>query len=214
MDQRQGAKRGAALERGEHLVVLDHQRALVGHEVLEGVDPALDHLLHLVEDPLVPAGDRHVIRDVGADLRGRLAVPLVERADQRAVGARQHEINQHGGAAGGRRKGARLEGLGRGGAHERHLQMGVRVDAAGDDIGIRGVNGFVALQVLADPGDLLALDQDVGLPGAIGGDDGAALDDFGHGSSLPIITNVPGLTRDLEPRCTTGRGPGSRPGHR
>jgi hypothetical protein len=38
MHQRQRAERGAALEGGEHLVVIDHQRALVGHEVLEGVD--------------------------------------------------------------------------------------------------------------------------------------------------------------------------------
>ena len=40
--------------------------------------------------------------------------------------------------------------------------MRVRVDAAGDDIGVRGVDGLVADQVLADRRDLLALDQDIG----------------------------------------------------
>ena len=38
VDERQRAELGAAQERGEHLLVVDHQRALVGHEVLEGRD--------------------------------------------------------------------------------------------------------------------------------------------------------------------------------
>ena len=38
MDERQRAQLGAALERGIHLVVIHHQRALIGHEMLEGVD--------------------------------------------------------------------------------------------------------------------------------------------------------------------------------
>ena len=39
MHQRQRAELGATLERGEHLLVVDHQRALVGHEMLEVVTP-------------------------------------------------------------------------------------------------------------------------------------------------------------------------------
>ena len=42
MDQRQRAELGAALERRVHLVVVDHQRALVGHEVLERGDALVD----------------------------------------------------------------------------------------------------------------------------------------------------------------------------
>ena len=60
MDQRQGAELGAALERREHLVVVDHQGALVGHEVLEDGDAAVDDLGHLVPDLLAPPGDGHV----------------------------------------------------------------------------------------------------------------------------------------------------------
>ena len=42
MHQRQRAELGAALERRVHLVVVDHQRALVGHEVLERGDALVD----------------------------------------------------------------------------------------------------------------------------------------------------------------------------
>ena len=50
MHQRQRAEMGAARERVVELVVIDHQRALVGHEVLEGVDAVgFDDGLHLVE---------------------------------------------------------------------------------------------------------------------------------------------------------------------
>ena len=55
MNEGQSAQCCTALEGREHLVVLDHQRALVGHEMLEGVDTARDHLLHLIEDRLGPA---------------------------------------------------------------------------------------------------------------------------------------------------------------
>ena len=85
MDQRQCAQLGAALEGGEHLVVLDHQCALVGHEVLEGVDPSLHHVGHLVEDLLGPAGDGHVVGNVDTNLVARFSVPVIERVEQGAV---------------------------------------------------------------------------------------------------------------------------------
>ena len=44
--------------------------------------------------------------------------------------------------------------------------MGVRVDAAGDDAGVGGVEGLVAGKVLVGGGDGSALDQQVGLPRA------------------------------------------------
>ncbi len=46
MDERQRAELGAARERGEHLLVVDHQRALVGHEMLEA--------RHAMRDDLAP----------------------------------------------------------------------------------------------------------------------------------------------------------------
>ena len=56
----------------------------------------------------------------------------------------------------------------------------MRIDAARHDIAAGGVELMVAMQVRADRDDLAVLDQHVGLEGAVGGDDGAVLDDFGH----------------------------------
>ena len=184
MDQRQRPKFSAAGERGVHLVILDHQRALVGHEMLEGVDAHLHDLGHLLPDRLVPAGDRDVPADVDADLAVRLAVPVLDRVHQRPVRAGQDEIDDHRRPAGRGGGGAAFEGLGGGGPHEGHFQMGVRVDAAGDDIGAGRVDHGVALQVRPDGGDPFTLDQDVGLPHAVGGDEGSPLDDGGHSPVL------------------------------
>jgi hypothetical protein len=181
MDERQGAQFGAALERGEHLVVVDHQGALVGHEMLEGVDALLlHHLLHLVEDLLAPPGDGHVVGVIATGTAG-LVVPHPQRIDQALIGCGQREVDHHGGSARERGAGAGLEIIGRVGAHEGHLQMGMRIDAAGHDIAAGGVELGVADEVGADGGDLAALDQHVGLVGQVGGDDGAVFDGCGHG---------------------------------
>ena len=185
MDHWQRAQFRTALERGEHLVILDHQRALVGHEMLEGIDAHIDGILHLLKDVLIPAGDGHVIADIAANLRGRFAVPFIDGIPDRSVGARQAEIHQHRGAATGRGPCACLERFGRGGAHEGHFQMGMGIDPAGDHIGIRGVDIFIAFQILADLFDRLAVDQNVCLPRAVGGTDGATLDDFGRHDLSP-----------------------------
>jgi len=205
MDEGQRAQIGAALEGREHLVILDHQRALVGHEVLERVHPALNDPLHLVEDAFVPAGNRHVIREIGAALRSRLRVPRVDGIEKRAVLPRQHEIDDHRRAPGGGGEGAGLERLGGGGAHEGHFEMRMRVDAAGDDVGFRRIDRLVALQIRADLDDLAVVDEDIGGMAAVGGDDGAALDDFGHGR-CPFGFPAPGLTRGLLALRGTGHG--------
>ena len=66
--------------------------------------------------------------------------------------------------------------------------MRVRVDAARHDVAAGGVELVVAVQVRADGDDLAVLHQHVGLPGAVGGDDGAVLDDFGH-VFVPLIAS-------------------------
>ena len=134
---------------------------------------------HLVEHLLAPPGDRHVEGIVAAGLAG-LVVPHLQRFEQRLLRRRQAEIDHHGRAAGKRRARAALEIVGRIGAHEGHFEMGVRVDAARHDVAAGGVELVVAVQVRADADDLAVLEQHVGLPGAVGGDDGAVLDDFGH----------------------------------
>lgn len=42
-------------------VVIHHQGVLVGHEVLEGIDPAFIHQRsHVLMDLVIPMSDRHV----------------------------------------------------------------------------------------------------------------------------------------------------------
>ena len=71
----------ASFQRCAELVIIHHQRALVGHEVLEGGDSTiLHHGLHLVEDLLRPPGDRHVERIVAMRPRGFI-VPHLQRIE-------------------------------------------------------------------------------------------------------------------------------------
>ena len=100
--------------------------------------------------------------------------------------AGQDEVHHHRGAAAERRAGAGFEIVGGIGAHEGHLEVGMRVDAAGHDVAAGGVEDAVALEAGADGGDLAVLDGDVGLVGEVGGDDGAVADDGGH-DCLPIM---------------------------
>ena len=121
MHERHRAQLTTAFEGGVHLVVLDHERPFVGHEMFERGHATLDHLFHLVEDLLIPAGNGHVVRYVDGDLVARLCVPAIHRAQQRTVGARKAEIDQHCGSARSSRKSTSSEGLGGCGAHEGHL---------------------------------------------------------------------------------------------
>src|ERR1700678_2998003 len=64
--------------------------------------------------------------------------------------------------------------------------MGMRVDAARHDKAALGVERTVAFQSLADRLDGLAVDQHVGLVGAVRGDDRSAFDDERH---VPTLLN-------------------------
>ena len=105
MHERHGAELGAALERGEHLLVVDHQRALVGHEMLEGRDAMIDHLRHVLGDLVRPIGDAHVVRIVGRGEFGAL-VPGLDGVHQRFAAAGNAEIDNHRRTARERRAGA------------------------------------------------------------------------------------------------------------
>ena len=179
VDERHRAEFGAARERGEHLLVVDHQRALVGHEMLERGHAGLDHLGHVLAHRIVPVGDAHVVGIVGDGVL-RALLPVGERLHQRLVAVGDAEVDDHRRAAGQRRLGAAFVIVGRIGPHEGHVEMGVRIDAAGHDEAALGVERAVAPQALADRLDGLALDQHVGLVGAVGGDDRSAFDDERH----------------------------------
>ena len=189
--------------------------------MLEGVDALGDDFGHLVKDLLAPPGNRHVEGIVGGGT-GRFVVPGLDRRQQRLVRRWKAEINHHCGAAGQRGACARLEIVGRVGAHERHFEMGVRVDPARHHIAAGGIQRLVRAQPLTDLRDLPVLDQHIGLVGAICGDDGAVLDYRAHGVS-PLLNRrrfrrfrrrhgtarrrprSPSLLLCLPPRCATAR---------
>ena len=63
MNHRNSAQFGQAIKAGKKFVVVHHQRAFVGQEMLECVDAALfDHRFHLVEHLFAPPRHRHVKR--------------------------------------------------------------------------------------------------------------------------------------------------------
>ena len=85
-----------------------------------------------------------------------------------------------GGAAEGRGARAGFEIVGAGGAAEGHVEMGVAIDAAGEDVHAGGVDDF-GRRSFRDAGadflDDFAFDQDVGGECVRGGDDGAVADE-------------------------------------
>ena len=90
---------------------------------------------HLVEHLLAPPGDRHVEGD-NRNWPGRLVVPHLSSASSSDwPGPGRAEIDDHRRAAGSSRARAALEIVRRRiGAHERHFEMRMRIDPAGDDI--------------------------------------------------------------------------------
>ena len=187
VDQGQGAEIPTTGEAFEQNLVVDHDGALVRHEVLEAVDAAVCHGGHLLRDAVRPPGDRDVEGVVG-DCLLRPLRPLLVGVEQALLRARNAEIDDHRGAAGKPGSGAGIKILGRDLAHERQLHVGVRIDPARHDVGAAGIDLFRAgggVEVLADGLDDAVLAEDVGAVGAIGGHDRTAADQHGH-LSLPL----------------------------
>jgi hypothetical protein len=98
--QRHRSEARTATERVVQLVVVDHQGALVGHIMLEGVDAVgFDAGLHLIEDLAVPPRHRHVEAVVAGGALG-FAAPILVGREQRLTRIGNAEIDHHGGAAG------------------------------------------------------------------------------------------------------------------
>ena len=156
--------------------------------MLERGDAVVDHLGHVVAHLIRPVGDAHVVGVIGGGEFGAL-VPVGDRLHQRLAAAGNAEIDQHRGAAGERGAGAAVVIVGRIGAHERHVQMRVRIDSARHDEATGAVERLVALQARSDLLDRLALDQHVGDVAAVRGDDGPAFDHGGHGCVSCLMFN-------------------------
>ena len=184
MDGAERAQLLAAREARQQLLVIQHDRALVGHEVLEAVDPVLarEHA-HVLLDLLVPVGDR----DVERIIRRR---PLAARCVQ----SRQASMGRPSGSGitksmiivvppGERRRRAGEEVVGGHRPHEGQFHVGVRVDPARHHQRAAGVDDLGArrrLQPLAHGLDRAVLTVDIRPPGFVGGDHRATSDHQRH----------------------------------
>ena len=182
MDQSGAAQFAKAAERREHLVIIHHQGALVGHEMLEGGNTLVDHQRHVVEHLLPPPGHRHMVGIVTGRPAG-FVVPHLHGIQQALPLPRQHKVHNHRGAARQGRPGAGFKVIRRIGAHEGHFQMGMRVNATGHDVTAGGIQRGVAPQVRADLHDLVAIHQHIGGIGQVMGNDGAVADGDSHAGS-------------------------------
>ena len=125
------ARLGGDLHRPEERLVVDHQRALVGHEELVRGDALRGQRRELLERAAVDeVGDRDVEPVVDDRLALALLVPAGERLGERLALTLDAEVDV------ARRAAERRGGLPRGdvvdrdGAPERHVEMRVRVDRA------------------------------------------------------------------------------------
>jgi hypothetical protein len=132
VDHRQRAQFLAAVHATRKLLVVDHQRSFVRHEKLERIDSVFDRELHFSFDIAVPLRDSHVKAIVHARFLRLLAVDLVSLFN--AAVERQGKVDVHGCAPGKRSSLATEKIIARLLPHKRHLQMSVRLDAAGHDI--------------------------------------------------------------------------------
>ena len=172
-------------QRSEDRGVVHHEDARVGHEQLERRDPlVLDHLVHLARDLVRQLPHDHVEGVVDDGLAFRPLHPALVGGVQALAEVLDREVDE-GGASVGRRDRAGLEIIGRLRSAERHVEMRVDVDPAGHDELARGVDHRVRGQVqpLADQADDALVDVHVGLVAVGGRDDGAVLDESGHGAS-------------------------------
>ncbi len=141
----------------------------VGHEQLEAGDPlVVDQVGHRLQRLLVDAADDLVEAVVDRAVPGGLLVPLGEPFVHAGVGVLHGEVDDRGDPAPGRGDRAGLEVVGRDGAAERQLHVGVGVDPARDDVLAGGVDRTVGgdaerrgLAGREDRGDRLAVDQHV-----------------------------------------------------
>ncbi len=178
--------------------IVGHDRALVGHEMLEAVDAVVARQrAHVAMHAVVPPRHRDVERIVAGRL-GRPAAPFGVGVEQRFPRRRDDEIDDRRRAAGEAGRGTGVEIVGRDGAHEGQLHMRVRIDAAGHDQAVAGIDDCGAgrrLEAGADRPDRALGAQHVAAEAALGGDHRSAPDQRRHRSLLSACRVYPAPSR-------------------
>ena len=130
MDSADGAELSGSAEAVHQDLVVGHDGAFVGHEMLETVDALLVHQrAHVAVHALVPPGDGDVEGIIGRRLF-RPAAPLLVGFQQGFLGIGDDKVDDHRRTAGRTSTGAGIEILARHRAHERQFHLGVGIDAA------------------------------------------------------------------------------------
>ena len=176
--------RGAA-QGSEYRRVVEHEDAGVGHEQLEGRNALFDQCVHLLENRVVDLANDHVEAVVDMSLALGLGVPLIEALAKRLAVALDREVDDRRSPAPGRGRRPRGEVVRGEGAPEGQFHVGMDVHRAGHHVAAFGLDHLVrvGLQVVADGGDPLPVDEHVG-PGQIARrHHRPVLDDGLHGSS-------------------------------
>ena len=125
---------------------------------------------------------------VDCDLAVRLCLAPGERLEHGLFRLRFDEVDDRGGAAAGGGHGPGGKRVTGDQAGERHLQVDMFVDGAGDHVAAGRVDDLCALQIATDGDDGLALDRQVGGDGAAVGDEEAVVDDeVIHGSPELLV---------------------------
>ena len=174
--------------------------------------PFLHHGFHLGQALRAVArakvGYGHMQPVVDARLAVALGQPGFQSLAHGVAPGLQGEVDDGGGSAYGCGDGAGAVIVGRYGAAEGHIQMGVHVDAAGHHQQAGGIDHGVAGggNVGADLLDRLAVAEDVGLALAVRVDDGAILDQGGH--KALCFSGVAMLLLAQLPRCVPPRSAG------
>ena len=189
-------------QRLENAAIVQHEDAAVGHEQLERRDPFAHERVHLALGLVVQVGHDHV----KAVVDGRLALgflhPRFPGLVQRLPPELNGEVDDGGGAAERRGHRAGFEIVRRVRAAERHVEVGVDVNAAGQDVLARRVDHAVGghLQPGANQRDLLIFDDQIAVVLIDGRDDGSVLDQCAH-------FNRSGGLRPADPPRLRSRGP-------
>jgi hypothetical protein len=182
------ASLGRDLHGPEERLVVDHERALVGHEELVRGDALLGQAGELLQRPtFAEVGHRHVVAHVDDLLAVCLGAPVVERLGERRTRWLDHEVDMAGRPTERGRGLARRDVVDRHRAPEGHVEMGMRVDAARENVLPGRVDDAVGVDVerLPDHRNPFPVDEDVADVVVGGRDDPSALDQCRHVTSPP-----------------------------
>ena len=185
MDHRDTTQFRQTIEAGEQFIIIHHQGTFIGQKVLERIDTTFfNYTFHLVKHLFAPPCHSHM-EGIVAVGTGGFVVPHFQCIMQPLARAGQCEIDDHRCAASQCGAGAAFKIIRGICAHERHLKMGMGINATGHHVAICGVKFISARQVFSNLDDLSIINQNVSFVSQIMRDDCTVLDDCAHGS-LPV----------------------------